>query len=85
MNVALKNVSICFTFVAVNLIPFGNAVLSNSSGITSVSIVGGRSSTTEARSLAEKMMLPMGAMRFAVWSLSGENDTCVCLAVSWAT
>ena len=48
--------------------PFGAATLCSSSGTTSVSKVGVRSSTTEFGSPAEKMIFPLGANMSVVWS-----------------
>ena len=60
--------------------PFGVVVNHVSSGIASVSIVGGRFCTTDDGSPAEKMMLPLGALRSVLWSSVAVKESCVCLA-----
>jgi hypothetical protein len=56
------------TLAATKRTLFGAATLSNSFGMTSVLIVGVRSSTIEFGSPAEKMMFPLGANKSVVWS-----------------
>ena len=59
--------SVCLrTLVATNTMPLVVVVLCSTSGMTYVSIVGGRSSTKEEGSPHEKMMLSLGAIRSVV-------------------
>jgi len=69
---------------ATNLMPFAAVVLWKKSKITSASIVGGKSSTIDVGSPADKMILPLGEMRYAEWSSAAEKDSCVSLATSCA-
>ena len=62
----------------------GAVVALCSSGKSSSSMVGGRSATYDVGSPAEKMVFPLGAMVSAACLSAGENDSCSCLAESWA-
>ena len=72
-------------FAAMNLIPFDVVVDSCSSGRSSTSIVGGRSSIAVVGSPAEKLVSPFGARQSAVCRSAGVKDWCSSVPASRAS